>query len=85
MSKWQNPQYFMDVAGLRTVPVEVGQHYLDDTWGQVLMPLGDFIINHVLQDPPLDDSGVAPSLRGSRALAHSARDADLNKLICSKS
>ena len=31
------------MAGLRTVPVEVGKHYVSDAWAQKLMPLADFI------------------------------------------
>jgi hypothetical protein len=31
------------VAGRRTVPVEVGSHYLEEGWGTRLMTLTDFI------------------------------------------
>jgi hypothetical protein len=33
----------VQVAGRRTVPVEVGSHYLAEGWGTQLMTLGDFI------------------------------------------
>ena len=36
-------QYIVKVAGNRTVPVEVGEHYLQEGWGQKLMLLSDFI------------------------------------------
>ena len=36
-------QYLARVAGNRTVPVEVGEHYLQEGWGQKLMLLSDFI------------------------------------------
>ncbi len=49
VERWQRPSYLHDLAGMRTVPVEVGRHYLADGWGQRLMPLADFIDRHVLQ------------------------------------
>ena len=51
MERWRRPSYLHGVAGPRTVPVEVGRHYLADGWGQRLMPLSDFIDRHVLQRP----------------------------------
>lgn len=43
LSKWRNLQYLTRLAGNRTVPVEVGEHYLQEGWGQKLMLLSDFI------------------------------------------
>jgi lysine-specific demethylase 8 len=42
------------VAGLRTVPVEIGQHYAKDDWSQQLMTVNDFIDIFILNDkePP---------------------------------
>ena len=37
------------VAGPRTVPVEVGRHYMAEGWGQRLMTLSDFIQLHIAQ------------------------------------
>ena len=42
-------EYLTAMAGNRTVPVELGSHYLADDWGQKLMRLSDFISSHVLQ------------------------------------
>ena len=36
-------QYLTRLAGNRTVPVEVGEHYLQEGWGQKLMLLSDFM------------------------------------------
>ena len=47
MRRWQDLDYLLDTAGSRTVPVEVGPHYLADGWGQQLMLLSDFILQHV--------------------------------------
>jgi hypothetical protein len=40
-------EYLKKVAGMRTVPIEVGKTYLEETWSQKLMTLGDFIDQHV--------------------------------------
>ena len=50
MERWQSPDYLTSLAGMRTVPVEVGRHYLAEGWGQRLMLLSDFIERH-LQHP----------------------------------
>jgi hypothetical protein len=47
MERWRDLGYLEGVAGARTVPVEVGRHYLADGWGQQLMTLADFIKGHV--------------------------------------
>lgn len=46
---WSNLEYVKSVAGLRTVPVEVGKgNYLnDDEWGQKLMTISEFIDRHI--------------------------------------
>ena len=46
---WQSWDYLRAKAGRRTVPVEVGQHYLADQWGQRLMLFSDFL--HQLAQP----------------------------------
>ena len=44
---WSDPAYLRRVAGLRAVPVEIGEHYLHEEWRQALMPLGTFLDEHV--------------------------------------
>lgn len=39
--------YLKAVAGSRTVPVEVGSHYLAAGWGQALMPFSEFLDRHL--------------------------------------
>lgn len=39
--------YLRKIAGKRTVPVEIGSKYTDDTWSQSLMTIGDFIDRHI--------------------------------------
>ncbi|KAG9407086.1 Lysine-specific demethylase 8 [Aphanomyces cochlioides] len=46
---WADLDYLRRVAGMRTVPIEIGSSYLDDNWSQSLMPLKDFIDQYVLK------------------------------------
>lgn len=39
LHRWQDASYFARMAGARTVPVEIGAHYLADGWGTRLLPL----------------------------------------------
>jgi [protein]-arginine 3-hydroxylase / protease len=36
-------QYLLDIAGERTVPIELGSRYSDDDWTQKLMTIADFV------------------------------------------
>lgn len=40
-------KYLKNIAGCRTVPVELGSRYTDDTWTQKLMTIADFIDNYI--------------------------------------
>lgn len=41
-------KYMQNVAGLRTVPVEIGDKYTSDTWTQTLMTVNDFIEKYII-------------------------------------
>lgn len=43
LTKWSQPTYIIQVAGERTVPIEIGSHYTNDDWAQDLVKLKDFI------------------------------------------
>ena len=45
--RWRDPAYLLRLAGARTVPVEVGEHYLAPSWRQELMPLARFLEAHL--------------------------------------
>lgn len=51
MHKWLcllfSLDYLKQIAGPRTVPIELGSRYTDKEWTQKLMTLSEFIINHV--------------------------------------
>lgn len=43
-------QYIQEVAGCRTVPVEVGSRYTDEDWSQTLMTVNEFIHEYILSE-----------------------------------
>eukprot|EP00878_Enallax_costatus_P033099 GHUV01036486.1.p1 GENE.GHUV01036486.1~~GHUV01036486.1.p1 ORF type:complete len:470 (+),score=171.44 GHUV01036486.1:702-2111(+) len=47
LTKWQDTGYLSRVAGRRTVPVELGQDYLQEGWGTSLMTFDDFLYKHI--------------------------------------
>nr|XP_034824951.1 bifunctional peptidase and arginyl-hydroxylase JMJD5 [Maniola hyperantus] len=47
LTKWQDQSYFIKLAGLRTVSIELGRDYTDSKWTQKLMTIEDFIKNHI--------------------------------------
>ncbi|KAM9013270.1 bifunctional peptidase and arginyl-hydroxylase JMJD5 isoform 2-T2 [Ara ararauna] len=49
MRKW-SVDYFCQVAGCRTVPVELGTRYTDEEWSQKLMTVGDFISQYIVNE-----------------------------------
>jgi len=48
LQRWRDARYLLRLAGERTVPVEMGEHYLHAGWRQELMPLGRFLQEHIL-------------------------------------
>ncbi len=48
VKQWRNVDYLMEIMGGRTVPIELGKHYMDASFSQQLMPFGAFLRQHVL-------------------------------------
>lgn len=49
LSKWKDQNYFINLAGFRTVSVELGSKYTDQDWTQKLMTIGEFVKSHIYQ------------------------------------
>jgi len=64
MSKWTDMEYLSEVAGDRTVPVEVGENYLKEGWGQQLMLVSD-LLRLTLAQKVAFRSGVCSSVIAS--------------------
>lgn len=60
LQRWRDPDYLRQVTGCRTVPVEMGEHYLHRKWTQKLMTMADFLDNHVRPRPIVVDEDVHP-------------------------
>ncbi|KAI9906502.1 hypothetical protein PsorP6_016586 [Peronosclerospora sorghi] len=45
---WKNLKNLRRVAGMRTIPVEVGSSYLGDDWKQELMTFNEFLDRHII-------------------------------------
>ena len=60
-SRQWNLDYLRQVAGCRTVPIEIGSRYTDEDWTQSLMTLNDFIDLFVSQEQHEVHVGTAPS------------------------
>ncbi|CAK4034205.1 Hypothetical predicted protein [Lecanosticta acicola] len=54
MELWQDPNYLRQrtLGGHRTVPVEIGEHYLDPSWNQELMTFNEFATEFLLPEHP---------------------------------
>ncbi|XP_030655299.1 bifunctional peptidase and arginyl-hydroxylase JMJD5 isoform X2 [Nomascus leucogenys] len=50
MQKW-SLEYIQEIAGCRTVPVEVGSRYTDEEWSQTLMTVNEFISKYIVNEP----------------------------------
>ncbi|KAL3288978.1 hypothetical protein HHI36_003421 [Cryptolaemus montrouzieri] len=48
-TKWKNIEYLIEMAGDRTVPVEIGTQYVDENWSQKLMTLKEFIEKYYIK------------------------------------
>ncbi|XP_031462831.1 bifunctional peptidase and arginyl-hydroxylase JMJD5 [Phasianus colchicus] len=49
MKKW-SVDYVSQVAGCRTVPVELGSRYTDEEWSQKLMTINEFISQYIVNE-----------------------------------
>ncbi|XP_013136344.1 PREDICTED: lysine-specific demethylase 8 [Papilio polytes] len=47
LEKWKDQNYFIKLAGLRTVAIELGSDYTKSEWTQKLMTMEDFIKNYM--------------------------------------
>ncbi|XP_037670306.1 bifunctional peptidase and arginyl-hydroxylase JMJD5 isoform X4 [Choloepus didactylus] len=50
MKKW-SLEYIQEIAGCRTVPVEIGSRYTDEEWSQTLMTVNEFISKYIINEP----------------------------------
>lgn len=47
--KWKNVNYLIELAGCRTVPIEVGKDYSKEDWSQELITFKEFLIQQMVE------------------------------------
>lgn len=50
LTRWTQPTYLLQVAGERTIPIEIGNNYTDEDWSQRLVKFRDFIRRQFLHN-----------------------------------
>lgn len=50
LQKWNNQNYFIELAGPRTVSIEIGNKYTDSDWTQKLVTIEEFIDLYIYQN-----------------------------------
>ncbi|CAF4897912.1 unnamed protein product [Pieris macdunnoughi] len=50
LSKWTDSNYFIKLAGLRTISIEIGKEYTDSEWTQKLITMKEFIETYIYQN-----------------------------------
>lgn len=55
--KWQDLKYFEMQFGYRTVPIEIGRHYLEEDWGQEMMTMTAFLERDFASSQPSKSIG----------------------------
>ncbi|XP_014385337.1 PREDICTED: lysine-specific demethylase 8 isoform X3 [Myotis brandtii] len=67
MKKW-SLEYIQEIAGCRTVPVEVGSRYTDEEWSQRLMTVSEFISCYILNEKARNGHVSIPDMRSEKAV-----------------
>jgi [protein]-arginine 3-hydroxylase / protease len=58
-------EHILKLAGKRTVPIEIGSKYTDDSWSQKLMTIEEFIYKFILIDTNVVDSDSVTSMNAA--------------------
>jgi hypothetical protein len=72
---WSKPSYLLSktLRGRRLVPIETGRSYVDEGWGQKIIPFKEFVESYVLWDP--NEGSSAPELT-TPPLSHNGNQLD---------
>lgn len=54
LTRWRQPEYLIQIAGERTVPIEVGKHYTNEEWSQDLVKFKEFLQRQIETDEQCD-------------------------------
>ena len=62
IEKWKNLKYFVDAAGFRLVPIEIGAMYTASDWTTKLMPFHRFLSEHIIKSKDVKTGYLAQHL-----------------------
>ncbi|PVH81027.1 Clavaminate synthase-like protein [Cadophora sp. DSE1049] len=59
-NSWNNPSYLLSktIGGRRLVPIELGRSYVDEGWGQKIIPFKDFMEQYILLNTKSHDLAI---------------------------
>ncbi|KAK4145806.1 uncharacterized protein C8A04DRAFT_35378 [Dichotomopilus funicola] len=62
---WRKPAYLLSrtFGGRRLVPIELGRSYVDDGWGQQIVPFGEFLERYVVGEEAAAGGGGSGGIR----------------------
>jgi len=64
---WKHPSHLIRKAGNRTIPVEVGSHYVDEEWGTRLMTVAELLVSSNMIDSDTSDGGSGDNVDNGTA------------------
>ena len=82
LAKWRKPSYWYSVAGPRTVPIELGRSYMDEEWGQRLMPFSEFLDSRMGVVACKGGGGQSPNSTNSTTMWYLAQHDLLDQIPC---
>lgn len=59
LTKWKSPSFWLNTAGHRFFPVEIGKNYLSENWKQDIMQLKQYFDNYIFSTDPENIAYIA--------------------------